>query len=120
MKAIVNQKDIINAINRVAHCTSELNHQIRMIVEKNNISLSGQDEDSGSEGDESITCDFGGNKLTIGFNYKYLIDAISNIDTDDEKQAVMMTFSEPTRPVLIKPVKEELDLLMLIMPVRLS
>ncbi|TAL71072.1 MAG: DNA polymerase III subunit beta [Bacteroidetes bacterium] len=120
LKATINQKDIINAINRVAHCTSELNHQIRLIIEKNNISISGQDEDSGSEGDEAITCDFSGNKITIGFNYKYLFDAISNIDTDDEKQSVLMTFSEPTRPVLIKPVKEELDLLMLIMPVRLS
>ena len=120
LKATISQKDIINAINRVAHCTSELNHQIRLIIEKNNISISGQDEDSGSEGDETITCDFSGNKITIGFNYKYLFDAITNIDTDDEKQAVLMTFSEPTRPVLIKPVKEELDLLMLIMPVRLS
>jgi DNA polymerase-3 subunit beta len=120
LKATINQKDIINAINRVAHCTSELNHQVKMILDKNAISISGQDEDSGSEGDESITCDFSGNKLTIGFNYKYLFDAISNIDIDEEKQAVLMTFSEPTRPVLIKPVKEELDLLMLIMPVRLS
>lgn len=120
LNATVNQKDVINAINRVAHCTSELNHQIKMVIEKNSISISGQDEDSGSEGDEVITCDFSGNKITIGFNYKYLYDAISNIDTDDEKQAVLMTFSEPTRPVLIKPGKEELDLLMLIMPVRLS
>ncbi|OGU12956.1 MAG: DNA polymerase III subunit beta [Ignavibacteria bacterium GWB2_35_12] len=120
LSATVNQKDVINAINRVAQCTSELNHQIKMVIEKNNISISGQDEDSGSEGDEVITCDFSGNKVTIGFNYKYLYDAISNIDTDDEKQAVLMTFSEPTRPVLIKPGKEELDLLMLIMPVRLT
>jgi len=120
LNATVNQKDVINAINRVAHCTSELNHQIKMVIEKNSISISGQDEDSGSEGDEVITCDFSGNKVTIGFNYKYLYDAISNIDADDEKQAVLMTFSEPTRPVLIKPGKEDLDLLMLIMPVRLS
>ncbi len=118
--ATINQKDILSAITRIANCTSEHNNQIKMQIDKNSISVSGQDEESGTEGDEGITCDFNGNKITIGFNYKYLQDAISNIETSDENQAVLLTFSEPTRPVLIKPVAESQDLLMLLMPVRLS
>jgi DNA polymerase-3 subunit beta len=118
--ATINQKDILSAITRIANCTSEHNNQIKLVIDKNSISISGQDEESGTEGDEAITCDFNGNKITIGFNYKYLQDAISNIETSDEKQAVLMTFSEPTRPVLIKPVNESKDVLMLLMPVRLT
>ena len=117
----INQKDIVTAIQRVSTQTSFVSKQVRMIIEPENINISGRDEESGAFGDENLSCEFNGEKLEIGFNFKYLLDAIEYIETDEEsKNQIVMTFSEPTRPVLIKPKNEQLEILMLIMPVRLS
>ena len=120
IKVLVTQKDLATAIQRVSIFTSENSNQIRMSIDKNSILLFGEDEETGSQGNETIDCDYKGKKFDVGFNYKYLLDAVQNIDTTADNPKLFLTFSEPTRPVLVKPNTEVEDLLMLIMPVRIS
>lgn len=117
----VNQKNLVTAIQRVSTQASFVSKQVRLTIEPDNINISSKDEETGAFGDENLECEFNSDKFEIGFNFKYLLDAIEFIDTDEEsKNQIVMTFSEPTRPVLIKPKNEQSEILMLIMPVRLS
>ena len=50
---------------------------------------------------ESISVSIMGEKVEIGFNKKYLLDALKNCDTDE----ISLALSGPIKPMVIKPVK---------------
>lgn len=115
----ISQKELIAAIKRVSIFTSEISLQVRIVLENDQLKVTGEDEETGANADEVITCDYQGEQFMIGFNHKYLEEALQNIETSDDDEITVL-LSEPTRPALIKPGTEKDDLLMLIMPVRLS
>ena len=120
---IVDKSELLKAIKLVSIFSSNISKQIRVAVSPGQILVKGQDEDSGSDAREIITCEYDGEELEIGFNFKYLEDAVSYIDSGDNN-TVKFTFSESTRPALVMADKggdeEGDDVLMLIMPVRIS
>ena len=116
----VERGELLSAIKRVAIFTSNISKQIKLILEENKIYLKGKDEEIGTDGDEYIPCEYTGSNMEIGFNYKYLEEALQNIDGKTEEDKIVMSFSEPTRPSLLKRSKDDENLLMLIMPVRIS
>ncbi len=117
---IVDKTQLSSALKRVAIFTSTISKQIRVSISGNQIVMKGEDEEGGTQAKETVPCDYDGEQLEIGFNYHYLEDALQNIDSEllDENK-IYLTFSEPTKPVLVKPDLEGSELLMLIMPVRL-
>ena len=117
--ARVDKAELLKSIKLVSIFSSNISKQIRVQLKENELVIKGQDEDSGSDAVETIQCQYSGTEIEIGFNYKFLEDAVSNIDTGDEGE-VLLTLSEPTRPALILPNEEAKELLMLIMPVRIS
>lgn len=119
--ATINKDDLLAGIRKVELFTSSISKQIRVVLEPNNMIIRGEDDETGNHGKDEIPCDYDGEKFEIGFNHKYLDDALKNIDSKDtEDGLVVMTFSEPSKPTIIKPKNEEDNLLMLVMPVRLS
>jgi DNA polymerase III sliding clamp (beta) subunit (PCNA family) len=68
-----------------------------------------------------VVCDYAGESFEIGFNHRYLEEAITHL-TDEGVNAAAFTFSTPNRAALMKPIREDVemeDVLMLVMPVRL-
>ncbi len=121
LMAVVDQRKLMQAIRRVAIFTSEISKQIRLRMTENHISITGKDEEYGTDGSEELPCEYTGKEIEIGFNYRFLEEALQNMDVSEKDDyKLLITFSEPTRPVLIKPKDEENELLMLIMPVRIS
>ncbi len=119
--AIVDRSQVLSSIKRVSIFTSNISKQIRLELDNNKMVVKGQDEESGTQANEEINCDYNGQKLEIGFNFKYLEESIQNVSPEETKDnQVFFTFSEPNRPALIKPNETGDELLMLIMPVRLS
>ncbi|MDI6767842.1 MAG: DNA polymerase III subunit beta [Bacteroidota bacterium] len=115
---IVDKNQLLSSVRRIALYASSTTHQVRFSIKKNNITVSAEDIDFGSEARESLTCDYSLDAMEIGFNSTYIIDVLSHIDTDE----VMFKLSTPTRAVTIQPVtqRENENLLMLVMPVRLN
>jgi len=114
--------DFLSAIRRAAIFANSNSNQIKMIFEENQLFITGEDEESGSNANESIEISYHYEPFQIGFNHKYLQDAISNIDDGGDSGNVLMTFSESNRPSILKPVREDVtneDLIMLLMPVRI-
>ncbi len=114
----VDRHELLSAIKRVSIFTSTISNQVRLSFHSSLLTISGEDEDFGTQASETIKCDFDGEDLTMGFNFRYIEDALSNIDIIGDDQSIYISFTEPNRPAIIKPKTSE-DLLMLIMPVRL-
>ncbi|MAT39786.1 MAG: DNA polymerase III subunit beta, partial [Ectothiorhodospiraceae bacterium] len=116
---IVNRSAILSSIKRCKIFSNTVTNQIRMKLDASMLNLSAEDIDVGGEAHEEIACEYDGeDQLEIGFNARYLEDALNHLGNDD----VLFEFSSPTRAGLIKPKEqaEEMDVLMLVMPLRLN
>ncbi|MDC1068535.1 DNA polymerase III subunit beta [Candidatus Kapabacteria bacterium] len=117
--ALIDKSKLLDGIKFVSVSSSNISKQIKVTLSNNMLTIKGHDEDSGTDAQTEVPCEYSGDEIEIGFNYKFLEDAVSNIDADSDN-VIYMTLSEPTRPALILPEAEGKDLLMLIMPVRLN
>ncbi len=115
----VNKTQLQSAIKRVAIFANDITKQLKVNVTQAEMKLTAQDVDSGTKADENIDCKLEGNDVEIGFNYKFLDEAIGHLNSNEDDE-VVFTLSESNKPALIMPEKDSKDLLMLIMPVRLN
>ena len=81
--------------------------------------ISAEDLDIGASGEEKVVCEYQGDDLEIGFNSAYVNDVLSHLNTEED---IIFKLHSPTKAVVIEPVqkKDNLDLMMLLMPVRLN
>ena len=118
---ILNQREVLSAIKRVSLFANTNTRHVRFKMSATEVAVHSEDEESGGKGTETIPCEFSGDAFEVGFNYRFLEEAIKNITTDDDADLnVRMTFSTPIRAVLITPGTSGDSLLMLVMPVMLS
>lgn len=113
---IINRTNMLGAVKRVARFSSR--GDVRFQIEPKEIRISAENADEGSAAEESLPCDFKNENLLIGFNAKFIEDALSHIETEEVK----FELSSPTRATIIKPHGDEKNnnLLMLVMPVRIN
>ena len=67
-KLTVDRVSLINALRRVSLFASKASSLVRMVINGSEIKLSSQDLDYATKADETVTADYQGNPLTIGFN----------------------------------------------------
>jgi len=116
----VNQREVLSAIKRVSLFANANTRHVKFKIGSAELSVHSEDEDSGGKGTETIPCEFTHDAFEVGFNYRFLEEAIKNITTDDDPDLnVRMTFSSPIRAVLITPGSGGDSLLMLVMPVKI-
>jgi len=65
--------------------------------------------------DDEFEVEIDGEELEIGFNNRYILDALKATETDE----VIMEFSGPLSPIVIKPTEGD-SFLFLVLPVRLK
>ena len=83
------------------------------------LNISAEDLDFANKADEKLTCSYNGEDMEIGFNSKFLIEMLNNIDTDE----VSVEMSDPSRAGIILPENanaSDEDILMLVMPVMVN
>ncbi len=115
---IIDKNQFLSAIRRISLYANTISHQMRFSIKKDSVSISAEDIDMGSEARETLDCDYNSEPMEIGFNAIYIIDILSHIDADE----VIFKFSTSTRASIIEPMtqRENENLLMLVMPVRLN
>jgi DNA polymerase-3 subunit beta len=113
----VSKSSLLASTKRVMIFSDPDTRQIRFQLGKNSLSILADNADEGAEAQEQITCDYASDDLLIGFNGKFIDEALSHVEGED----VTMRFSTPTRAVIIEPATQgKEDILMLVMPVRLN
>ena len=90
-----------------------------MDIASNRISLAAQDIDFSVSANETISCSYDGNPVTIGFKSTFLVEILSNIDTPTD----MIELADSTRAGVFKPVYDDThagEVLMLLMPMMIN
>lgn len=118
-KMVVDRKNLLNALRRVAIFGSKSTHQVRFKISGKELVLTAEDIDFSSEAKERLTCSYEGQDIEIGFNSRFLQDMLNTLETDH----VVMEMSAPNRAGILLPESgkdDPEDILMLIMPVMLT
>ncbi len=114
----INREQLLAAVKRVSVFSSSTTRQIRFQMKPDEIMVSAEDLDMSSEAKESIASEYSDEPMEIGFNARYLVDVLNNIDDPE----VMFEFSTPNRAGIVRPSvqDDDEDMLMLVMPVMLN
>lgn len=114
----IDRLQLLSSLKRISIYANKTSQQIRFKLENNNLLISAEDVDFSNEAKENLPCDYDGEALEIGFNGKFLMEMLSNLNCD----SVHFEFSEPNRAALMYPHEavENEDILMLVMPVMLN
>ncbi|MEG1672051.1 MAG: DNA polymerase III subunit beta [Alistipes sp.] len=118
-KVLVDRIELMNGIKRVAVCSNPTTNLIRLDVENNKINLTAQDIDFSVSANESISCNYEGQAISIGFKSTFLVEILSNMDTS----TVVIELADSTRAGVFKPVyddKQTSTSLMLLMPMMIN
>lgn len=112
--AEVSTEDLISSVERVSLIiTNGLKSPVRCRFGDNEVNLSCKNE----TGEATDQCDihYSGEPLRIGFNDRYLLDALQNTDCDK----VRVELNGPLSPILISPMEGD-SFLFVVLPVRLK
>lgn len=118
-KVLVDRVELVNGIKRVAICSNPTTNLIRMDIGQNQINLKAQDIDFSLSANETLSCSYEGQPITIGFKSTFLVEILSNVDTP----TVMIELADSTRAGVFKPVyddKQSSSTLMLLMPMMIN
>ena len=115
----IDRIEFYNSIRRVGIFASKSTHQIRLKIAGSELQISSEDLDFSNEAFERLNCQYAGEDIEIGFNSRFLLEMISNL----ESEQVNLEMSSSNRAGIIIPqdgVEENEEILMLVMPVMLN
>jgi DNA polymerase III subunit beta len=117
-KMVINRLEFLSSLKRIAIYANKTTHQVRLKITGNELQISAEDLDFSNEATERLSCDHDGEDIEIGFNARFLIEMLNNLDATD----VQLNLSKPNRAGLLIPrdKDENEDILMLVMPVMLN
>ena len=115
---LADRDQVLSTVKRVSVFSSVTTRQIRLQIAADKLTIRAEDLDMSSEAKETISCEYNGEDMEIGFNSRYLADMLSNLGGKEAK----FEFSTPNRAGIIKPAEEAEGerMLMLVMPVMLN
>lgn len=118
-KLTVDRVEFTNALKRVSVFSNQASNLVKLKISGNQISISAQDLDFSISGHERFNCQYDGEEMEIGFKSTFLIEILSNINSEN----VVMELADPTRAGLLFPEEKEEegeDALMLLMPMMIN
>ncbi|MBI28547.1 MAG: DNA polymerase III subunit beta [Alphaproteobacteria bacterium MarineAlpha5_Bin11] len=107
-----NTKSLYEAVDRVSTVSSEKSRSVKLSIQKNIVSLSSTSAETGS-GAEDIVVEYSGEEFEIGYNAKYLLEIIGQIEGDN----VSFVLSDSSSPSIIQDPKDK-ESLYILMPMR--
>jgi DNA polymerase III subunit beta len=118
IKMTIERSDFLGALKRISIYANKTTHQVRLKITGSELQISAEDLDFSNEANERLSCEHDGEDIEIGFNAKFLIEMLTNLDSDKIK----LTMSAPNKAGVILPAEKdaEEDILMLVMPVMLN
>lgn len=114
-KIIIEKKELYNSLRRVSVMANQASNLVKFDLSNGTIVISAQDVDYAMSGHETITCQYEGEEMAIGFKSPFVQEILSNLNTE----SLVLELSDPSRPGLFLPFEsdnENEDLLMLLMP----
>ena len=114
----IDRKSLMGALKRVQPFASESSQLVRFHIEKGTLRLAAEDIDFATSAKESISCDYAGATMDIGFKGTAIYEILNNLSSDE----VIIQLADPSRAGVVIPAvqPENQEVLMLIMPMLLN
>jgi DNA polymerase-3 subunit beta len=118
IKMTIGRGDLLGALKRISIYANKTTHQVRLKITGSELQISAEDLDFANEANERLSCEHEGEDIEIGFNAKFLVEMLTNLDSDQIK----LSMSAPNKAGVIHPTDKDKseDILMLVMPVMLN
>jgi DNA polymerase III subunit beta len=118
IKMTIARTELLSALKRISIYANKTTHQVRLKITGSELQISAEDLDFSNEANERLSCDHEGEDIEIGFNAKFLVEMLTNLDADQIK----LNMSAPNKAGVILPIDQDKseDILMLVMPVMLN
>ena len=116
----IDRQLFLNSVRRVSIFSNKTTNQIRIKIAGTLLNISAEDFDFSNKADENLECQYSGDDIQIGFNSKFLIEMLNNLESD----MITLSMSHPNRAGIIRPLNENGEsketITMLVMPVMLN
>ncbi len=112
-KLNIDRQAFIKALKRVSIISREKSNAGKLDVTDSTLTITASHPDVGEATDE-LAIEYGGESISLGFNARYLIDALNNMASE----RVFFELQEPLTPTLLREADRE-DYLSVIMPMRI-
>ncbi len=118
IKMNIGRSELLSALKRISIYANKTTHQVRIKITGSELQVSAEDLDFSNEANERLSCEHEGEDIEIGFNAKFLVEMLSNLDADQ----ISLAMTAPNKAGVILPTDQDKneDILMLVMPVMLS
>jgi DNA polymerase-3 subunit beta len=113
-RVVAARSALVEALKRISLVASDKSSGVQLRLEPGVLRIQSQNPDVG-EGVEEVDVDYSGDPLSIGFNARYLLDALSAMSHDE----VALELGGELDPGVVKPVGEGADYVGVIMPMRI-
>jgi len=111
--AIINTNKLLQALRRISILANEKSRGINLVLTNNKLELNSSNPEYGNASDY-VDINYSGLDINIGFNAKYLLDALTNIDSEN----IEIFISDNISPCLITRENDK-SYQAVIMPMRL-
>ena len=118
-KLVIDRNHFLNTVRRISIFANKTTHQIKLKMSGAELKISAQDLDYSNSGEERLECQYNGDDMEIGFNSRFLIEMLSNLNSKD----VQLAMSMPNRAGILTPIdglEDGEEVVMLVMPVMLG
>jgi DNA polymerase III subunit beta len=112
-RVVASRELLVDALKRISLVASDKSGGVRLVLEPGKLQITSENPDVG-EGSEELDVDFAGTPLAVGFNARYLLDALSALPDDD----VALELGGELDPGAVKPVSDH-RFVGVIMPMRI-
>jgi len=116
----IDRQLFLNSARWVSIFSNKTTNQVRLKLAGSLLNISAEDFDFSNKADENLECQYSGDDIQIGFNSKFLIEMLNNLDSD----MITLSMSHPNRAGIIRPLIESGEskesITMLVMPVMLN
>jgi DNA polymerase-3 subunit beta len=96
------RQEFLLAIKRVSVLASERSQSVKMRIKRGELTVSCVNPDAGEVTDD-IAVEYNGPDMEVGFNAKYILDALGAMSDDN----ILVKFTDPLSPTLITGMENE-------------
>ena len=90
----INRQDFSLAVDRVSTITNDKSPVIKFKLLKNLMNMSSVNAENGTATEDIVT-NYAGDEIEIGFNSKYMLEMVNNLDDDQ----IILNFKDSASPV---------------------
>lgn len=109
----VSREPILASLKRVSVLATERSRSVKLELGGNLLVISSANPDLG-EAREEIEVDYSGDALAIGFNARYLLEAVASM----EAKEVRLSFNDELSPGMVRPAADDASIA-IVMPMRI-